>query len=68
MMAASEIYYNYKGQTKCTDLSFTEGTGTLDGAGWNVLACNEVPMPISAGANSMFRVDNFDYDAYTKDC
>jgi lysosomal Pro-X carboxypeptidase len=34
------IYFNYTGQYPCTNLSDTEGTGNLDGFGWNILACN----------------------------
>ena len=42
MYDASSVYFNYNNRnaTFCTDISDTEGTGNLDGAGWNVLACN----------------------------
>jgi len=43
-----------------------EGTGNLDGAGWNVLACNQLAMPTTNGDNSMFISDDpFDYEDYT---
>lgn len=34
------IYFNFTGQYPCTNLSDWEGTGNLDGFGWNILACN----------------------------
>jgi lysosomal Pro-X carboxypeptidase len=37
---ATNVYYNYSSQMNCTDFNDVEGTGNLDGAGWNVLACN----------------------------
>lgn len=68
LKAASDVYFNYKNQTNCTDLSNTDGTGTLDGAGWNVLACNELAMPTSMGPDSMFITEDFNYTAYTEEC
>lgn len=66
--AASDIYFNYTGQTNCTNYNDTDATGNLDGAGWNVLACNQLAMPTAMGAKSMFLEEPFDYDAYTKGC
>jgi len=40
ILNSTNIYYNYTGQSPCTDYKDTEGTGNLDGFGWNVLACN----------------------------
>jgi len=40
MKGAADIYFNYTGQAKCTDTADTDATGNLDGAGWDVLACN----------------------------
>ena len=37
---SSDIYFNYTNQTSCTNFKDTDATGNLDGAGWNVLACN----------------------------
>jgi len=37
---STSIYFNYTGAYPCTNLSDTEGTGDLDGYGWNILACN----------------------------
>jgi len=62
------IYFNFTGQYPCTNLSDTEGTGNLDGFGWNILACNQLAMPMGYGADSMFIPMAFDYDAYTKMC
>lgn len=61
------VYYNFTGQTACYDLD-DEGTGNLDGYGWNVLACNELAMPMSSMQNSMFLPSQFDYDAYSQYC
>lgn len=44
------------------------GTGSLDGYGWNVLACNQLAMPTTFNENSMFIPETFDFDAYTKTC
>jgi len=63
---ASDVYFNYTGQTNCTNYNDTDATGNLDGAGWNVLACNQLAMPTAMGNMSMFIEEPFDYDAYTK--
>jgi len=68
LKAASDVYFNYTGQLACTDASDTDATGNLDGAGWNVLACNELAMPTSMGPDSMFVAEPFDYDSYTAKC
>jgi lysosomal Pro-X carboxypeptidase len=63
--ASTNVYFNYNNQHNCTDFNDVEGTGTLDGAGWNVLACNQLAMPMGNGNNSMFKESTFDYAAYT---
>ena len=68
MKTAADIYFNYAGQANCTDTSDTDATGTLDGAGWNVLACNELAMPTSMGKDSMFLEAPWDDLAYSQDC
>ena len=66
---SANVYFNYTGQINCTDFSDGDATGALEGAGWNVLACNQMAMPTTNGANSMFIPnDPFDTDAYTKQC
>ena len=65
---STNIYFNYTGNYPCTNLSDWEGTGDLDGYGWNILACNQMAMPIGYGADSMFIEMPFDYDAYTAMC
>ena len=65
---STNVYFNYTGDYKCTNLSDWEGTGDLDGYGWNILACNQLAMPIGMGNNSMFIEQAFDYDAYTAWC
>lgn len=62
------IYFNYTGNYPCTNLSDWEGTGDLDGYGWNILACNQLAMPIGYGPDSMFVETPFDYEAYTSMC
>ena len=65
---STSVYFNYTGAYPCTNLSDWEGTGSLDGFGWNVLACNQLAMPISFNDSSMFIPVTFDYDSYTKSC
>ena len=65
---STNVYFNYTGQYPCTNLSDWEGTGDLDGFGWNILACNQLAMPIGYGPDSMFLDTAFDYDAYTLWC
>ena len=40
LKVSTDIYFNYTGNYPCTNLSDWEGTGDLDGYGWNILACN----------------------------
>uniref|UniRef100_A0A7S3RLM5 Uncharacterized protein n=1 Tax=Strombidinopsis acuminata TaxID=141414 RepID=A0A7S3RLM5_9SPIT len=65
---STNVYFNYTGQYPCTNLSDTEGTGNLDGYGWNILACNELFMPTAMNDESMFLPLLIDYDAYTTYC
>lgn len=65
---STNVYFNYTGEYKCTNLSDWEGTGDLDGYGWNILACNQLAMPIGYGNDSMFLEQSFDYDTYTAWC
>lgn len=51
---STNVYFNYTGQYPCTNLSDWEGTGSLDGFGWNILACNQLAMPIGMNEESMF--------------
>ena len=68
LKASADVYFNSNNQSKCTDSSDTEGTGTLDAEGWNVLACNELAMPVSMSNASMFVEEDFNYTKYTADC
>jgi len=62
---AVSTYYNYTGQIKCNNISDQEGTGKLDGYGWNVLACNELIMPLASnGETDMYLRREFDYEGY----
>ena len=65
---STNVYFNYTGQYPCTNLSDWEGTGDLDGYGWNILACNQLAMPIGYGPDSMFIAAPFEYDSYTQYC
>jgi len=65
---STNVYFNYTGQYPCTNLSDWEGTGDLDGFGWNILACNQMAMPIGYGPDSMFLEQAFDFDTYTAWC
>ena len=65
---STNVYFNYTCNYPCTNLSDWEGTGDLDGYGWNILACNQLAMPIGYGPDSMFLEQSFDYDQYTAWC
>lgn len=65
---STNVYFNYTGQYPCTNLSDWEGTGDLDGFGWNILACNQMAMPIGYGKDSMFIEQAFDFVEYTEWC
>lgn len=65
---STNVYFNYTGAYPCTNLSDWEGTGSLDGFGWNILACNQLAMPVGFNEESMFLPQPFDYDSYTKMC
>ena len=67
ILDSTNVYFNYKGQTKCTDFNDVDATGNLDGFGWNVLACNQMAMPTTYGKNSMFNDNSvFDTAAFTR--
>ena len=68
LKAASDVYFNSSGQISCTDFDDTEATGSLAAEGWNVLACNQLAMPMSNGDNTLFNKTTFDYDGYTAYC
>ena len=61
------VYYNYTGSLECNDLD-GDGSGNLDAFGWNILACNEMVMPMSATNQSMFLPFEFDYEEYAAYC
>lgn len=65
---AANIYFNFTGQASCLNTSDGEATGTLAASGWDVLACNQLAMPVSDGPSSMFIQKNFDYSQYSADC
>lgn len=68
LKGASDVYFNSSGQITCSNINDTDATGNLDGAGWDILACNQLAMPTSMGADSMFLTEPFDYTKYTLGC
>ena len=50
------------------DSEDTGATGSLDGDGWNVLQCNQLPMPNSTSDSSMFLPYTYNYTENTKLC
>ena len=65
---SSQVYYSYYNFSQCFDFSDVEGTGNLDGYGWNVLACNQLAMPTADCGNTMFVDNPFDYTQYADYC
>lgn len=52
---ASNVYFNYRqAPGYCMDSDDTDATGSLQSKGWNILTCNQIPMPDSTGTESMF--------------
>jgi len=47
------------------DAADTGATGSLDGDGWNVLQCNQLPMPNSTSDSSMFLPYTYNYTLNT---
>lgn len=69
LKSAADVYFNYTGQISCYNYTDTDASGDLAADGWNVLACNQLPMPIDFGSkDSMFIEELFDYDSYTAEC
>lgn len=65
MFAGANVYFNYTKSTPCTNISDVDGTGSLDGYGWNVLACNQLAMTDSVGNASMFLDQAFNQTEFT---
>jgi len=66
---SANVYFNYAKVTGyCMDANDTGSTGSLDGDGWNVLQCNQLPMPNSTGDSSMFLPYHYDYTINTASC
>uniref|UniRef100_A0A7S3FTN2 Lysosomal Pro-X carboxypeptidase n=1 Tax=Strombidium rassoulzadegani TaxID=1082188 RepID=A0A7S3FTN2_9SPIT len=69
LKSLSDVYFNYTNATECTNYNDTEASGSLDAEGWNVLACNQLAMPIDFGsADSMFITELFNETQYAEDC
>lgn len=65
---AIDVYYNYNGDAGCLDLN-GGSEGHLDAAGWWVMACNEMVMPMSFGTDKdMFLEEKFNYEEFSKSC
>ena len=67
----TDVYFDYK-QVKdyCYNAADEDASGELDAAGWNVLACNELAMPMSMGTaeTTMFVPRAWDETAYNTEC
>ena len=63
-----KTYFNYTGSVKCYDLN-GQGTPNLDAEGWDILACNEMCMPMGTnGTDDMFLPMPWDEEENTKRC
>ena len=40
VLYSTNVYFSYLNASQCVDFNDVDGTGNLDGAGWNILACN----------------------------
>ena len=40
MRNSSNVYFNYTGNSPCTDYEDVDAAGNIAASGWNVLACN----------------------------
>jgi len=72
MINAANIYYDYQNQTDCIDI-FQDydvtNTSGLIGQGWDILACNEMVLPMSSnGVNDMFYPQPWNDTAYAESC
>ncbi|XP_074601457.1 lysosomal Pro-X carboxypeptidase-like isoform X2 [Brevipalpus obovatus] len=66
---AISVFYNFTGQTTCNDYKDSSDSGRLGGDGWNFQACTEMVLPIcSIGNDTMFPEQQWDVDAYKKQC
>lgn len=68
LKTVADVYFNYEGEAGyCYDMTNTDASGDLDAAGWDVLACNQLAMPISKGSadKSMFVPQAWDEAAYS---
>jgi len=68
LQKAASTFYNYEGQMKCLNQTASDSSG-LDASGWNVMACNEMVMPMgSTGVSDMFPQAYWNESSYTKMC
>jgi len=68
--AVVQVYFNYTGETPCTDLGDTGGGGSSLGVdGWYYLACTEMVMPMgNNGVTDMFLPQPWDELGYNEWC
>jgi hypothetical protein len=59
LAAAGMVYYNYENDLECLDPT-DDSSDSLDAEGWNVLYCNEMPMPFATSEDSMFLPSSWD--------
>ena len=68
MSAGAEVFFNYAHQESCLKLG-DGGESGIDASGWNILYCNEMPMPFASSAEtSMFPPYEWDQAANTAFC
>jgi len=66
---ATNVYFNYTGQTECMDTGTQSTAGSLDDRGWDVQSCSEMVMPMCTdGVRDMFEPADWDYPQFVEDC
>jgi len=66
---AANVYFDYDNALGyCMNGDDTEAIGNLAADGWEVLTCNQIPMPDSTGTKSMFIPTTFNYLDWTLKC
>jgi len=60
LQAVNDVFINYEGTSECFDINGSQMEG-ISQDGWNVLYCNEMPMPFASDPeNSMFPAYDWD--------
>jgi lysosomal Pro-X carboxypeptidase len=68
LYAGFQVAFNHTGKAKCWDWS-TSSAHSLGSDAWDFQACTEMVMPMcSRKGNVMFPANDWDFEAYTKEC